>query len=73
MVLDMGRSKTSKRAIFDLCEYPLFARALAAVPEVERHGPVAVAERGGPFQRRHYNALYRDWQTRVAFQKVFGT
>jgi hypothetical protein len=60
MVLDMGRSKTGKRAIFDLSEYPLFTRVLAAVPETERHGPVVVDDHGNPFQRRYYNAVYRE-------------
>lgn len=35
-------------------------RALSAVPAGERLGPVAIDERGKPFQRRYYNALYRD-------------
>jgi hypothetical protein len=60
MVLDMRRSKNSKGGIFDLAEYPLFMRALAAVPEGERRGPVAVDDKGLPFHRRHYNALYRE-------------
>ena len=34
--------------------------ALAAVPEAERHGPVAVDDAGNPFQRRYYNAVYRE-------------
>ena len=50
MVLDMRRSRNSKRGIFDLAEYPLFMRALAAVPEAERLGVVAVDNAGEPFQ-----------------------
>ena len=34
--------------------------ALAAVPEAERHGPVAVDDAGNPFRRRYYNAVYRE-------------
>jgi len=30
------------------------------VPEAERRGPVVVDDRGYPFQRRYYNALYRE-------------
>jgi hypothetical protein len=60
MILDMRRSKTSKQGLFDLNEYPLVKRALAAVPETERHGPVAIDEAGLPFQRRYYVALYRE-------------
>jgi hypothetical protein len=60
MVLDMSRSKNSKRGIFDLAEYPLFVRALAAVPNEERHGPVAIDNAGNPFRPRYYNALYRN-------------
>jgi hypothetical protein len=60
LVLDLSRSKTSKRGIFDMSEYPLFMRALAAVPEAERHGPLAVDESGQPFRRRYYNAVYRE-------------
>lgn len=60
MVLDMKRSKNSRPGTFDVAEYPLFMRALAAVPEVERRGPVAIDDAGCPFQRRYYNALYRE-------------
>jgi len=60
MVLDIGRSKTGVRAAFDLSSYPLILRALAAVPEAERIGPVAVDDGGIPFQRRHYIDLYRE-------------
>lgn len=34
--------------------------ALAAVPETERHGPVADDDAGNPFQRHYYNAVYRE-------------
>jgi hypothetical protein len=60
MVLDMRRSKTSKQGIFDIRLYPLFMRALAAVPETERHGPVVIDDAGLPFFRRHYADLYRE-------------
>jgi hypothetical protein len=60
MVLDMQRSKNRKPGTFDVAEYPLFMRALAAVPDVERRGPVAIDDAGSPFQRRYYNALYRE-------------
>jgi hypothetical protein len=59
MILDMRRSKNSKPGIFDLKEYPLFMRALAAVPEAQRRGPVAIDDTGNPFHPRYYNALYR--------------
>jgi hypothetical protein len=35
-------------------------RALAAVPEAERGGHVAVDVAGYPFDRRHYQTLYRE-------------
>lgn len=60
MVLDMGRSKTSIRAAFDLSSYPLVVRTLAAIPELDRVGPVAVDDSGTPFHRRHYIDLYRE-------------
>jgi len=63
MVLDMTRSKTSVAAIYDLNEYPLFMRALAAVPTAERTGPVAVSDSGEPFKKRYYHRLYAELAT----------
>jgi hypothetical protein len=60
MVLDMRRSKNSKPGTFSVIEYPLFVRALAAVPETERNGAVAIDNTGSPFHARYYNALYRE-------------
>ena len=60
MVLDMGQPKNNKRAIFDLSEYAPFTRGLAAAPFRKRNGPVVVDEHGNLFQRRYYNALYRE-------------
>ena len=60
MVLDMRRSKNSKPGTFDVIEYPLFMRALASVPEAERRGAVAIDDAGHPFNKRHYQTLYRE-------------
>src|SRR5437763_12749523 len=46
--------------MFDIRAYPLFQTALAAVPNEERYGPVAVDENGQPFQRRYYVQLYTE-------------
>jgi hypothetical protein len=60
MILDMSRSKTSVPAIFDVREYPLLMRALEAVPEAERTGPVAVTDSCEPFKKRYYQRLYAE-------------
>lgn len=60
LVLDMSRHKTGVRAVFDVSAYPLFMHALAAVPEAERRGAVAVDEAGLPLWRRHYVDLYAE-------------
>jgi hypothetical protein len=59
-VLDLSTSKNDMPALFDIVAYPLFQMALAAVPEDERHGPIAVDESGQPFQRRYYVQLYTE-------------
>jgi hypothetical protein len=59
-VLDLSTSKTDTPAVFDVASYPLFQAALAAVPENERRGPIAVDENGQPFQRRYCAQLYRE-------------
>jgi hypothetical protein len=59
-VLDLTTSKTSTAAVFDVTAYPLFQKALAAVPEIERKGPVVVDDGGLPLRRRHYQDLYRE-------------
>jgi hypothetical protein len=58
--LDLTPSKTSTAAVFDVTAYPLFQRALAAVPTGERVGPLVTDEGGMPVQRRYYQDLYRD-------------
>jgi hypothetical protein len=58
--LDLTTSKTLARATFDVTAYPLFQKALAAIPDRERHGPLVVDERGLPVRRRYYQDLYRD-------------
>ena len=58
--LDLTTSKTSTAAVFDVTAYPLFQRALAAVPEAERRGPMVIDEGGTPVQRRYYQDLYRE-------------
>ncbi|RAI42813.1 integrase [Rhodoplanes roseus] len=58
MVLDIARHKTGVAAAFDLSAYPLVMAAIAAVPDTERHGPVAIDDAGRPFRRRHYVTLY---------------
>ena len=59
-VLDLTTSKTSTAAVFDVTAYPLFQKAVAAVPEAERTGPVVVDDGGLPVRRRYYQDLYRD-------------
>lgn len=58
--LNLTTSKTSTKATFDVTAYPLFQKALAAVPEVERQGPLVTDEGGVPVRRRYYQDLYRD-------------
>lgn len=60
MTLDMTRSKNGNGAIFDLNEYPLFLRALAAVPEAERKGPVAITDEGEPFKKRWFHRVFTE-------------
>jgi hypothetical protein len=59
-VTKMARSKTGVPGVFEVSEAPLVQRALAAVPEAERHGPLVVDEHGVPLRRRHYARLFRD-------------
>jgi hypothetical protein len=73
MVLDMRRSKNRKPSTFDVTEYPLFMRALATVPETERHGPVAIDDAGYPIKRRYYNELYRELPNAPGVRAPFGT
>ena len=58
--LDLATSKNEATAVFDVTAYPLFIRALRAVPEAERRGPLVVDEDGAPIRRRYYQDLYRD-------------
>jgi hypothetical protein len=58
--LDVTTSKTLARAPFDVTAYPLFQKALAAIPNRERCGPLVVDESGLPVRRRYYQDLYRD-------------
>jgi hypothetical protein len=58
--LDLSTSKNETDAVFDVTAYPLFMQALAAVPEIERKGPLVVDEDGVPLRRRNYQDLYRD-------------
>ena len=46
--LDLTTSKTGTKATFDVTAYPLFQKALTAVPEEERYGPVVTDENGLP-------------------------
>jgi hypothetical protein len=55
-----ARHKTGQAGAYDLTAYPLVMRALAAVPEAERAGPVVVDDAGDPIRRRYYIDLYRD-------------
>lgn len=57
--LALRTSKTGTAATFDVSAYPLLVRALAAVPEAERHGAVVVDDSGRPIQKRYYINLYR--------------
>lgn len=59
-VLDMDRNKTSVPGIYDVTEAPLFLRAIAAIPEGERSGPLVVDAHGIPIRRRFYAALFRE-------------
>jgi site-specific recombinase XerD len=38
----------------------LFQQALAAVPEIERRGPLVTDDSGVPVRRQYYRDLYRD-------------
>jgi hypothetical protein len=58
--LDLSASKNDKEAVFDVASYPLFVEALAAVPELERAGPVVVMDDGLPMFRRYYIKLYQE-------------
>jgi len=58
--LDLTTSKNDTKALFDVTAYPLFMRAIDAVPESERRGPLVVDEEGNPVRRRYYQDLYRD-------------
>lgn len=59
--LDMKRSKNGRGGVFDVEEYPLFMRALGAIPADLRTGPVAIDEHGHPFYgRKAYHNAYRD-------------
>lgn len=61
MTLDMRRSKNGRGGVFEVEEYPLFMRALAAIPSERRAGPVAIDDHGYPFfGRRAYNRAYRE-------------
>lgn len=57
---DLSTSKNDTEATYDTAEYPLFQRALAAVPDAERHGPVIVDESGVPIRKRYFQDLYRE-------------
>jgi hypothetical protein len=52
--------ETDFAAVFDVTVYPLCQQALAAVPEVERSGPLVTDDNGAPVRRRYYWDLYRD-------------
>jgi integrase len=58
--LDLETMKNAGRAVFDVTAYPLFQQALAAVPAMERYGPLVTDEGGSPVSRRYYWDLYRD-------------
>ena len=58
--LNLTTSKNETSAVFDVTAYPLFMRALNAVPEAQGHGPLVVDEDGLPVRRRYYQDLYRD-------------
>ena len=58
--LALSTSKNDKDALFDVAAYPLFVEALAAVPVVERRGPLVVGDQGEPVFRRHYIDLYAE-------------
>jgi hypothetical protein len=52
--LDMSTSKNDTAAVFDVTAYPLFMKALQAVPEAERAGPLVADDAGIPVRRRNY-------------------
>jgi hypothetical protein len=58
--LDLTTSKNDTPAAFDVTAYPLFQKALAAVPMTDRNGPLVTDETGLPMRRRYYQDLYRD-------------
>lgn len=70
MQIDAGRHKTGRLGSYDLTAYPLVMRALAAVPEAERAGPVVVDDAGDPIRRRYYIDLYRDLADAVGVPKA---
>lgn len=59
-VLDMARSKNGRGGTFEIDEYALFLRALAAIPEERRTGPVAIDDNRLPFDRWSYRRAYRE-------------
>lgn len=59
-ILDMRRSKNNRGGTFEIDEYALFLRALAAIPEHRRSGPVAIDEDSRPFDRWSYRRAYRE-------------
>lgn len=59
-ILDMRRSKNGRGGTFEIDEYKLFLRALEAIPEERRTGPVAIDNDGTPFDRWSYSRAYRE-------------
>lgn len=57
-VLDLITLKNSIDALFPVSEYPLFQRALAAIPEADRHGPLVAEVPGQPVAKRRYHDIY---------------
>ena len=58
--LDLMTSKTTAEGMFDVTAYPLFQKALTAVPKTERRGSLVTNEDGLPVRRRYYQDLYRN-------------
>jgi hypothetical protein len=69
VILDFSRNKTGVKATFDVNEYPLFQRALEAVPESERKGPVVIDGNGDPIRARRYIDLFREVATAAGVPK----
>jgi hypothetical protein len=67
--LDLTTSKTTTDAAFAVGAYPLFVRALEAVPPADRRGPLVVDESGAPVQRRYYRELYVEVARRAGVPK----